>query len=618
MALDPDIDKKINENYLFIQAFNLYKEAERSQKKSYIKALNLYKQALALIDSIPERFPSSNLAIKIAQRKVRLGLSSYAQIQRKIVRLRLKAAREELITILHDCALSIASPETRVDQLCRVALLAWQCQQKNFALNLFSAASDAIDAIDSEQARNNALSILAIKFADIGEYERALTLAVYLTELTDQVRLLTDLGSVYYQKKLRERARQLFNNALELVEREENVEAAEASAAWIAFKLAESSEFFWALEVSERITEPNTRVAIVQQIASKLMEFGKFGSIEEVTKRIDDHQVKAELLSTLVGKYAEEGYFSQARDALESVGVQALKARSLIVLAREYNKKKLAQQTENHLQEAIELADKITVLGDKVVIYTSAAELLYELRNESRACELVRMALGVIESFTDKHKRAEFLTFLVQITLKINQIAQAHDLLTRIKLPSSRNKALIEIAAKISGLDQLSEALDLVSQVDSKGEQLRGYFRVMSENPENRNFKVKLDLLEKILVETDDVESSSEADLIRAECAKAYARFEKFHYSLQIMEKVSSTTIRDNLLWELADMKFNTGFFMEGIEVLRLIQAKDRKVSRFIELGLAILQKKYENSDFGVCDFLPIAFSFWLEERGSF
>ena len=47
---------RINENFIFIQAFSLFQKAKTEEKTSFIKALNLYKQTVSLIDSIPDKF----------------------------------------------------------------------------------------------------------------------------------------------------------------------------------------------------------------------------------------------------------------------------------------------------------------------------------------------------------------------------------------------------------------------------------------------------------------------------------------------------------------------------------------------------------------------------------
>ena len=96
------------------------------------------------------------------------------------------------------------------------------------------------------------------------------------------------------------------------------------------------------------------------------------------------------------------------------------------------------------------------------------------------------------------------------------------------------------------------------------------------------------------------------------------AHFEKFHKSLQILELITSDQVRDELIWALAEFKFKCDFFGEGIEIIRLIQDKDLRIERLIQLGMAMLQNKYPESSFKVEDFLPVAFSLWLEEREAF
>jgi hypothetical protein len=92
------------------------------------------------------------------------------------------------------------------------------------------------------------------------------------------------------------------------------------------------------------------------------------------------------------------------------------------------------------------------------------------------------------------------------------------------------------------------------------------------------------------------------------------AKFEKFHIALQTLEKIVSNDIRDDYIWKLAEVRFGADFFNEGIEIMRLIMNTDKKISGLIKVGLGLLQEKYQGSAFGIAEFLPIAFSFWLEE----
>lgn len=608
----------INENYVFIQAFQIYQQAEKCEKSNFIKALNLFKQSLALIDSIPERFPSSSLAIKVAQRQIRLGRSTYASIRKRINKLRSRAAREELLTILHDCALSLHAPEQKAECLAEVAIQFVNNNQKEIGLQMLSEAVNSIEQIEPASRKNNGLSLIALKFAEIGEFERALTLTVYFSEISEQVRLLTDLGVAFYDKKMRERARQLFNNALDLVEREADNEKRLTATAWIAFKLAESREFFWALEVSEAVQDGDTRVAIIHQVAERLIEFGKFATIHEIIKKIPDLYIKAELMASLVIRYSDDGYFSQAREFADAIEVPALKARAFLAMAREYKGKKLFQTGIEHIDNAVKLAYKVPKIEDKVLILTSAATLCNDFREEKQACDLLRSALQEIECLEDELKRFEFMNFLVKICLEIGQMSQARDIIAKIENEEARSKASVELCAAMAGLDNINGALAIARDIADTGYRIKAFFRLIEKNPDNRNFKLKNDLLVEIVELVRSAEYKDTSAQILADCALLVAGFEKFHKAFQLLEMIDNEEVRNQLIWNLAQLKYRSDSFLEGIEIIRLIQNSDIRISRLIQTGLAVLRNEFANSTFKVEDCLPVAFSFWLEEKEAF
>lgn len=608
----------VNENYVFIQAFQLFQEAGRAEKSNFIKALNLYKQSLSLVDSIPVRFPSSNLAIKVAQRQIRLGRSTYSSIKKRIAGLRTRAAREELLTILHDCACNLRASELRAEAFGDIGLMFVANNQHDYAMKIMDEALTSIEAINNSSLRNNSLSSLAVKYAEIEQFDRALTLTAYFSEIADQIRLLTDLGFLFFEKKQREKARQLFNNALELVEREADPDKRLASTAWVAFKLAESREFFWALELSETVTDADTRIAIIHRVAERLIEFGKFATIQEIIKKIKDSYIRAELMASLVVRYSDDGYFTQAREFADAIEVPALKARALLAMAREYKGKKMLQTGFELIDASVKLAYKIPRIEEKVFVLAAAAVLSNEFREERQACDLIRSALQEIECLEDDLKRSEFLNYLVKTCLDTAQYAQARDIISKIDDSSTKDRAIVQLCAALAGIDNIADAVELVNSIEEPLFKVNAWFRIIERNPENRNFRLKNDLLLKIQETIQSFAEEADSDRAYAECAMVVAANEKFHRALQLVEKIKSNDIRDQLLWDLAKNKYRSDFFTEGIEIIRLIGNSDARIMKLIQTGLIILRNEFPNSSFKVEDFLPVAFSFWLEEKEAF
>lgn len=606
--------QRFNENYIFIQAFLLYKKAKKEEGCNFINALNLYKQAVSHIESIPEKFPASDLAVKIAQQNVTLGMDTIEQVNFRIDALREKARKEELLTILHDCAINLEANDLKAEMLEELALLFWENNQHKRALKFFSEANDAIDYIDIQSKKNNCLNRLALKYAEVNEFERALLLSAFLSDLSDQIRLLTELGCSYFKQKQKELAIQLFNNSLELIERSDDRDLKDANLAWISYKLGESLEFYWAIEVCETIQEPETRMASLQQIASCLVEVGQLGNIKEIIKLVSDNRIKSELMATLVSKYANQGYFAQAREIVDTIAYPSFKARALLSIAFEYKGKQLSQVATGLISESLELNSEINDHSEQVLILASAISLSNKFNDRTSALKIANTAIAKVEKLENNIQKAELLTYIQECVLNIGELELAKKILGKISAKSMRSKAVVNISIKLSELDHFNDAIKALNEISDIYERLNAFFQLIRHNPGNRNFKKKFDLIAGTIRIAEQLEDIHQKDTIMSECSVFMAKFEKFHFSLQTLEKITSDQIRDETIWKLANIKFNSGFFTEGIEIMRLIMDNDKKVSGLIKIGIKLLTKQYPDTDFGPTEFLPIAFSFWLEE----
>ena len=87
-------DEKANK--LFVEAAQLVEKAQEAEKTSYADALKLYKKALEKIERIQSKYPSSKLAVEIAQDKAKLGSYTIKEIKETVIpQTELKAEAEE-------------------------------------------------------------------------------------------------------------------------------------------------------------------------------------------------------------------------------------------------------------------------------------------------------------------------------------------------------------------------------------------------------------------------------------------------------------------------------------------------------------------------------------------
>jgi len=87
-------DEKANK--LFVEATQLVKKAQEAEKTSYSDALKLYEKALEKIERIQSKYPSSELAVKIVQDRIKVGSYTIKEIKETIVpHVEIKAKVEE-------------------------------------------------------------------------------------------------------------------------------------------------------------------------------------------------------------------------------------------------------------------------------------------------------------------------------------------------------------------------------------------------------------------------------------------------------------------------------------------------------------------------------------------
>ncbi|MEW6712285.1 MAG: hypothetical protein AB1403_20865, partial [Candidatus Riflebacteria bacterium] len=231
---------------------------------------------------------------------------------------------------------------------------------------------------------------------------------------------------------------------------------------------------------------------------------------------------------------------------------------------------------------------------------------------------LIRTALAEIEGHPDPVKRSELIGFLVKVSLEINQIAQGRDLIEKIETEELKARALIDFCAKLAAIDDIKEAVESAGKIISHEARIHAFMKIIEMNPDNRNFKIKSDLLNQIIEIAGKLPAGPANDRILAECARIVAGSERFHKAFQILEGIKDSSVQEQLIWDLVQMKLHRDFFMEGMEIIRLIRNADTRISRLIQVGLALLQNQLPACTFKPDDFLPVAFSFWLEERQSF
>ena len=156
-------------NKLYVEASQLVKKAQEVEKRSYSDALKLYKKALGKIERIQSKYPSSELAVKLVQDRIKVGSYTIKEIKETIVpHIEIKAKAEENPLA---CALFVAKTIKDADDkswaLTGIAAQYAKAGQMNKTSEILSQALQVAKTIKHAYSKSGALIDIA------GEYAKA-------------------------------------------------------------------------------------------------------------------------------------------------------------------------------------------------------------------------------------------------------------------------------------------------------------------------------------------------------------------------------------------------------------------------------------------------------------
>jgi len=296
-------------NKLYVEASQLVKKAQEVEKRSYSDALKLYKKALGKIERIQSKYPSSELAVKLVQDRIKVGSYTIKEIKETIVpHIEIKAKAEENPLA---CALFVAKTIKDADDkswaLADIAAQYAKAGQMNKASEILSQALQVAKTIVFASNKSSALADIAAQYAKAGQYGQALQVAKTIKDADDKSMALTDIAAQYAKAGQMNKTSEILSQALQVAKTIKDADDKSSALADIAAQYAKAGQYGEALQVAKTIKHAYYKSRALIDIA---------GEYAKARQRVDDKAKKIlhEIVLTsskpenpIVGKWREIG-----------------------------------------------------------------------------------------------------------------------------------------------------------------------------------------------------------------------------------------------------------------------------------------------------------------------
>lgn len=326
------------------------------------------------------------------------------------------------------------------------------------------------------------LSALAIKYAEVGQYD----LAIQTLQKIDNLDWRADV-SWKIARKLTE-ARQ-YEQALKLIETIKRADERNFALEDLAKKYAEAGQYDQALQTAKLIKKICLRHSAVKKVVEKYVESGQYDQALQIAKRARKNDFKAEFLLTVANGLTNAEMSSQVAALLSKLlhlspsveNTIAYRNLLLIKIAEQYLRVKQSDKAAEVLSQALEETSAIEVTAAKAYALTDIAIKYAELGQTPTARTVLSQALQIVENNepipgTTISYKADALSGIASKLAEAGQCEQALQIIEKIEISddfslskhdSARNKciALTNVAEKYVELNQKDKAAEVLSKI---------------------------------------------------------------------------------------------------------------------------------------------------------
>lgn len=445
----PEVEKEASE--LLAEAHDLIKLAQEAEQTSYADALDLYQETLV----------------------------------------RLKETAAELEGNL------IPQTQTRADS-----------EQNPFLCALFVAGK-----VEDASSKDHALEAIAGKFAEVGQYDRALEVAQAIKKVESKGDALAEIVGKLAEAGQSDRALEVARSiegymyaktlalgevACNYAQIGQNEKASETLALMLqvsktiqysndknlalwrmAGKLASVGAYDRALHVAQEIEEDDRKVYALAEIAARCAKGGEkkkasdlFSQALRIARGMPRREGKTSALAKIAQRYAEAGSFDEAERVVKMIWLDVhAKALALADIAAEYWEAGQAEKASQAIDQALRLAQRVRGAEEKVNALTDIAQKVGDAGQKEKACEILARAIKAVDEADDpRFNRSFALGSIARAYADAGRFDEALSVVNSMGGAYHRDWALVGIAAALARANDFHESFRVIAMIGDLGD----------------------------------------------------------------------------------------------------------------------------------------------------
>ncbi|MFC1799400.1 hypothetical protein ACFL2Z_00600 [Candidatus Eisenbacteria bacterium] len=342
-------------NTLYVEACGLVESGKRAEETSYARAADHYREALTRVDRIIEKYPSSELAVKLAGGEGQMCGVPLTQFRELVVPLvEYKAEAEQDVALCAFLVLKAVEPklwsgyhdDTPKEYALHAvagALAAWG--HGRMAINLLR---------ECDYLKSSATKDVAVGCAIGGEYDLAL-------EALNGIKSVDDISYVMSRMALAAARRSDYEQAVDFASGIADSSKRKNTYHYIAVAQAEAGDYAIAYRAANSISdycvaEVRTAVAIREAGLGKI-EFAV--AMADTLREAGNIYLAAEIVESASGEYAQRGEISRSLELARSLDWGYGRVEALL-------KTTAASHAAGDISRSQEILDELTAYGQSL------------------------------------------------------------------------------------------------------------------------------------------------------------------------------------------------------------------------------------------------------------
>jgi tetratricopeptide (TPR) repeat protein len=437
-------------------------------------------------------------------------------------------------------------------------------QEKEQNFISFDTLRQMAQSIPDATSRTNALSSLANKLAQVGNYEQARIVAQSIDSHAGQERALASLATTLIQVEDYEQARIVTQTIADL-----NSQANDWGAfRWDSLKeltlsFAKAGAYRQAQEVAQSIPDAHHQTNILSKLAEQLIQMGAYEQAQEAAQRIPNAYQQADALCKLAARLTQNGdsrapaVLGLVLESAQSLPDGYSKSSVLINLTEQ-----LAQIGDSRAPAALNLAlDAAQSIADTDYRTRALGDLAKQLMQvaDSRAPAVLNLALDAAQNLPDGYWKNSALSDLSWLLAQMGDPQQAQVVAQSIPDADYRARALSKLAAQ------------LVQVADSRAPAV---------------LNLALDAAQNL----PDGWPKSEKSSTLSSIAEQLVQVGDYQQALEVTQSISNVRSQTGALIKLVEQLVQVGDYQQAQAVAQSIREATDRVSTLSKLAEQIAQ----------------------------